>query len=93
MEEEAVDATVSLIHRGFASGGETMAARRRHLKKVEVAAIGTTDPRFVDHFDIVFTNHDVEGLHFLQDDAFIVKLTIARCFVKRILLTLRVRST
>lgn len=30
----------------------------RHLKKVEVDAIGTADPKFLDHSVIVFTKHD-----------------------------------
>lgn len=34
----------------------------------------------------MFTRHDAKGLHFSHEDAFIVKLMIVRCFVKRILI-------
>lgn len=63
-----------------------MAARKRNLKVAEVAAIGKADPTFTNHPAIVFTKHDANGLHFPHENAFIMKLTVARCFVKRILI-------
>lgn len=77
---------MSTIDEGFANGGEMMATRRRHLKEAEVLMDGTTDRSIIDHPDIVFTGQDAEGLYFPHDDALIVKLTITRYFVKRILI-------
>lgn len=42
-EKQVADTTVSTFHGGFASGGDMIAARRRHIREAEVAAIGTFD--------------------------------------------------
>lgn len=73
---------MSTIHRGFASDGETMAARKRHLKK-SVDLVDTTDRSVFYLPDKMFTKHDAESLYFPHSDALIMKLKIARCFVKR----------
>lgn len=41
-----------------------------------MVVFGMIDPRFMDHLDIVFTKHDVEGLQFPHDDAFFMQLKI-----------------
>lgn len=72
LEEEALDATVSTIHGGFASRGVTMTANRRHLREAEMMSVGTTDHSVTDHPDIVFTRQDAEGFHFSHENALIV---------------------
>lgn len=47
------------IHCGFASEGETMAARMKHAKEAEVDAMNISNPKVLDLLDIVFTKHDV----------------------------------
>lgn len=46
---------VNTIHNGFASGGNTMATRRKHVQVAKVAAVGIFDPMYLDKLDIVFT--------------------------------------
>lgn len=69
----------------FVSDEDTMATKRKHVREVEVATIQMFCPKYLDQLDIMFTKHDVKGLHFSHDNALIVKLTIAKCFVKKIL--------
>lgn len=45
--DEATDATVITVHGGFANGGETMAARKRHVNEAEVVVIGTANPKYM----------------------------------------------
>lgn len=56
------------------------------LNEAGVAKVKIANRNVTNHPDIVFTKQDAEGLHFLQGDALIVKLTISRCFAKRILI-------
>lgn len=44
------------------------------------------DPKHTEMLDIIFTKQDIVRLHFIQDDALVIKLTIARCYVRRILI-------
>lgn len=46
LEEKVADAIMNTIHGGFASGGETMVARMRHVKEVEVATVRKADPKY-----------------------------------------------
>lgn len=43
----------------------------------------------MDQLDIVLTKQDTEDLHFPHDDTLTVKLTIAKWFLKRILIDTR----
>lgn len=54
-EKEYANAMVNTIHNGFASGGNTMATRRKHVQVAKVAAVGIFDPMYLDKLDIVFT--------------------------------------
>lgn len=74
LEEEAIDAMLNTIQGVFASRDETMASRMRHVKEAEVVVVGTVDFKNLNQPDIMFTKHDAEGMHFLHDDGFIVKL-------------------
>lgn len=77
---------VDTIHGEFASRGDTMAAKRKHAREAEVATVKMSNPKCLDKPNIMLTKHDAEGLHFSHDDALIVKFTIARSFVKIILI-------
>lgn len=59
-----------------------MEAPRKHVREVNVATVGVSDSKFLDHLDILFTPQDAESLHFLHCDALIVKLTIAKVLSK-----------
>lgn len=53
LNEEAADAMVNTIHRGFANGRDTMVVRRKCVREVEVAKIKTFDPKFLDQPNII----------------------------------------
>lgn len=59
---------VNTIHGRFASGRDTMAARRKHIQEVDVAVVKMSDPIYLDHLVFLFTKHDAEGPHFPHDN-------------------------
>lgn len=69
----------------------SMAARKKYAQLAEVSAIGTPEPNYANMLGITFTNQDSAEVHFPLDNALVIKLTIARCYIKRILLIRAVR--
>lgn len=51
LEKKVVDCSVNTIHGGFTSGGETMAAKKRHLQAAKVATIRSSDQSFTNNTD------------------------------------------
>ncbi|XP_020205721.1 uncharacterized protein LOC109790885 [Cajanus cajan] len=74
---------INTIAGGFAGGGSTSSARRRHLRAIKsVNAVG----RATIHMPpITFTDRDFKGVDPVQDDPMVISVEINNCVVKKTL--------
>lgn len=67
---------MNTIHGGYASGGDTMVAKRKHAHKAEMVTIEAYNLGYLDQPNTVYIVKDVERLLFPYDDMLIIKETI-----------------
>ena len=85
-EEEPIMRTINVIVRGFAGGGVTKLARKRHLQ--EVLSLSATRMKKSHNLsatpEIVFSSTNFEGVVPGHDDAMIISTKMVNVEVKRI---------
>lgn len=81
-----MDFSIHIIHRGSTCQGTSMAAKRKYAQLAEVSVVGAHEPKYASMPAITFTSQDLVRLHFSHYDILVIKLTIARCHVRRILI-------
>ncbi|XP_015889412.3 uncharacterized protein LOC107424188 [Ziziphus jujuba] len=82
------DNIINSIHGDFACGGALMREREKHIKLAQVISVSTPNqknPKLESTPLIVFSDHDMKGLHMPHDDALIIKTDIVNKWILRIL--------
>ncbi|XP_020220974.1 uncharacterized protein LOC109803701 [Cajanus cajan] len=75
---------INTIVGGFAGGGSSSSARKRHLRAIKsVNAIGRASP--IRMPPIMFTDRDFHGIDPVQDDPMVISVEINNCIVKKTL--------
>ncbi|XP_020221030.1 uncharacterized protein LOC109803766 [Cajanus cajan] len=75
---------INTIAGGFAGGGSSSSARKRHLRAIQsVNAIGRASP--IRMPPITFTDRDFQGIDPVQDDPMVISVEINNCIVKKTL--------
>ncbi|XP_020211745.1 uncharacterized protein LOC109796485 [Cajanus cajan] len=75
---------INTIAGGFAGGGSSSSARKRHLRAIKsVNAIGWASP--IRMPPITFTDQDFQGIDPVQDDLIVISVEINNCIVKKTL--------
>ncbi|XP_020203550.1 uncharacterized protein LOC109789096 [Cajanus cajan] len=75
---------INTIAGGFAGGGSSSSARKRHLRAItSVNAIGRASP--IRMPPITFTDRDFQGIDPIQDDPMVISVEINNCIVKKTL--------
>ena len=78
---------IKTIARGFAEGGQTELARRKHLQAIQpVMSVSHVLPRWPTlTVPITFTDDDFQGVDFNQDDPMVIQVIIANFEIQRVL--------
>ena len=76
---------INTIFGGFASGGSTSSARKRHLCHIQSINHITHSHHRRRMPHIVFTDDDFHGLDHQQDDPMVITVEIENCAVKKVL--------
>lgn len=79
------DEELNCIHGQLASGGETMAAKRKPVQLAKVFMVRATNFKKLGISPILFFEEDRQRLHFLYNDALVIQVHIANFMVKRVL--------
>jgi len=77
--------TINTISGGFASGGSTSSARKRHLRHIQSINHITQSHHRRRMPPIVFTDDDFHGLDHQQDDPMVITVEIENYAVKKVL--------
>jgi len=77
--------TINTISGGFANGGSTFSARKRHLRHIQSINHITHSHRRRRMPPIVFTDDDFHGLDHQQDDPMVITIEIENYVVKKVL--------
>ncbi|XP_020207544.1 uncharacterized protein LOC109792534 [Cajanus cajan] len=75
---------INTIAGGFAGGGSSSSARKRHLRAIKsINAIKKASP--IRMPPITFTDRDFQGIDRVQDDPMVISVEINNCIVKKTL--------
>ncbi|XP_020232009.1 uncharacterized protein LOC109812451 [Cajanus cajan] len=75
---------INTIAGGFAGGGSSSSARKRHLRAIKsINAIGRASP--IRMPPITFTDRDFKGIDPVQDDPMVISVEINNCIVRKTL--------
>ncbi|XP_027931921.1 uncharacterized protein LOC114187764 [Vigna unguiculata] len=78
--------TINTISGGFASGGSTSSARKRHLRHLQSINHITQSHHRCRMAPITFTNDDFHGLDHEQDDPMVITVELENYAVKKVLI-------
>ncbi|XP_027338146.1 uncharacterized protein LOC113852091 [Abrus precatorius] len=76
---------INTIAGGFAGGGPTHSARKRHLRQVRSVNNITLGSR-IQILPITFTDEDFQGVDPIQDDPMVISVDILNCTVRKTLI-------
>ena len=78
--------TINTISSGFASGGSTSSARKRHIRHIQSINHITHSHHRRRMPPIIFTDDDFHGLDHQQDDPMVITVEIENYAVKKVLI-------